>query len=248
MKQHVYTSILQRKQNQQKSFAVLIDPDKVNDDNLDELIQLAHESKVDYFFVGGSLVVSDCLESCVKKIKSEIDIPVILFPGSPSQVTNQADALLYLSLISGRNPELLIGQHVISAAAVKQSKLETISTGYMVIDGGAPTTVSYISNANPLPSDKSEIAMCTAMAGEMLGLKLIYMDAGSGAKNAIPSSMIQQVAKHITTPIIVGGGITSPEKAIENCKAGADIIVIGNAIEKDPALIQKIAEAIHSLN
>ncbi len=247
MKQHVYTSILQRKQNQQKSFAVLIDPDKVNDNNLDELIQLAHESKVDYFFVGGSLVVSDCLESCVKKIKSEIDIPVILFPGSPSQITNQADALLYLSLISGRNPELLIGQHVVSAPAVKKSGLEIMSTGYMVIDGGAPTTVSYISNASPLPSDKPEIAMCTAMAGEMLGMKLIYMDAGSGAKRAISENMIQKVASCISIPLIVGGGITDPEKAYLNCKAGADVIVVGNAIEKDASLIKEIAAAIHSV-
>ena len=247
MKQNVYTSILERKQKQQKSFAVLIDPDKVNDNNLDELIQLAHEAKVDYFFVGGSLVVSDCLESCVKKIKSEIDIPVILFPGSPSQITNQADALLYLSLISGRNPELLIGQHVVSAPAVKKSGLEIMSTGYMVIDGGAPTTVSYISNANPLPSDKAEIAMCTAMAGEMLGMKLIYMDAGSGAKRAISENMIQKVASCISVPLIVGGGITDPEKAYLNCKAGADVIVVGNAIEKDASLIKEIAAAIHSV-
>ena len=199
-------------------------------------------------FVGGSLVVTDHLDELVQHIKRESNIPVILFPGSPSQVSPYADALLYLSLISGRNPELLIGQHVVSAPIVKKSGLEIISTGYMVIDGGAPTTVSYISNASPIPSDKNEIAVCTAMAGEMLGLKVIYMDAGSGAKNAIPTSMIQQVAKHVKAPIIVGGGITTPEKAIENCKAGADIIVVGNAIEKDPLLIQMIADAIHGLN
>ena len=137
------------------------------------------------------------------------------------------------------------GQHVISAAAVKQSKLETISTGYMVIDGGAPTTVSYISNANPLPSDKSEIAMCTAMAGEMLGMKLIYMDAGSGAKKPISESMIQKVSSCVDVPLIVGGGITTAEKAYLNCKAGADLIVVGNAIEKDPTLIKEISSAIH---
>ena len=191
MNKGIYQSLVQRKQNQQKSFVVLVDPDKVDDHKLDELIRLASESKVDYFFVGGSLVVSDYLDACVKKIKSNVDIPVILFPGSPSQITKHADALLYLSLISGRNPELLIGQHVVSAPAVKASGLEIMSTGYMVIDGGAPTTVSYISNANPLPSDKSEIAICTAMAGEMLGMKLIYMDAGSGARRAISEMMIQ---------------------------------------------------------
>jgi putative glycerol-1-phosphate prenyltransferase len=247
MNKGIYQSLVQRKQNQQKSFVVLVDPDKVDDHKLDELIQLASESKVDYFFVGGSLVVSDYLDACVKKIKSNVDIPVILFPGSPSQITKHADALLYLSLISGRNPELLIGQHVVSAPAVKSSGLEIMSTGYMVIDGGAPTTVSYISNANPLPSDKSEIAICTAMAGEMLGMKLIYMDAGSGARRAISEMMIQKVAGCISIPLIVGGGITDPEKAYLNCKAGADVIVVGNAIEKDPTLIKEISAAIHSV-
>ncbi|MCR6720454.1 MAG: geranylgeranylglyceryl phosphate synthase family protein [Chitinophagaceae bacterium] len=161
-------------------------------------------------------------------------------------MTRHADALLYLSLISGRNPELLIGQHVVSAPAVKQSGLEIMSTGYIVIDGGAPTTVSYISNAAPVPADKNEIAMCTAMAGEMLGMKLIYMDAGSGARRAITESMISSVAKSIQSPLIIGGGITDPEKAYLNCKAGADVIVVGNAIEKDPQLIRQMAEASHA--
>ena len=196
--------------------------------------------------VGGSLVVSDYLDQCVQLIKKESDIPVILFPGSPSQVTRHADALLYLSLISGRNPELLIGQHVISAPSVRQSGLEVMSTGYMVIDGGAPTTVSYISNASPLPSDKTEIAMCTAMAGEMLGMKLIYMDAGSGARQQVAEKMIGKVSSSISVPLIVGGGITTPEKAMQSCKAGADIIVVGNAIEKDPELIRLISDAVHS--
>jgi putative glycerol-1-phosphate prenyltransferase len=172
---------------------------------------------------------------------------VVLFPGSPSQVSKYADALLYLSLISGRNPELLIGQHVISAPFVKKSGLEIMPTGYMVIDGGAPTTVSYISNATPIPADKNEIAMCTAMAGEMLGMKLIYMDAGSGAKRPINELMIEKVAEHIGVPLIVGGGITEPEKAYLNCKAGADVIVVGNAIEKDLSLIKEISNAVHSV-
>ncbi|MFN5358438.1 MAG: geranylgeranylglyceryl/heptaprenylglyceryl phosphate synthase, partial [Bacteroidota bacterium] len=162
------------------------------------------------------------------------------------QITPYADALLYLSLISGRNPELLIGQHVISAPAVRKSGLEVIPTGYMLIDGGAPTTVSYISNASPIPSDKNEIALCTALAGEMLGLKLLYMDAGSGAKYAIKESMIQAVTSQVHIPVIVGGGITDPEKAYKNCKAGADIIVVGNAIEKDAHLIHEMAAAVHT--
>ncbi len=248
MKSLIYQSLVQRKQQHKKSFAVLIDPDKVNDSSLHQLIEIAVAANVDYFFVGGSLVVSHYMDECVQYIKQHCNIPVILFPGSPSQVTAHADALLYLSLISGRNPELLIGQHVISAPIVKQSGLEVMPTGYMVIDGGAPTTVSYISNAAPLPSDKKEIAMCTAMAGEMLGMKLIYMDAGSGAKKSISEEMIQQVASCIEVPLIVGGGIVDPEKAYLNCKAGADVIVVGNAIEKDPVLIKEMAAAIHQVS
>jgi phosphoglycerol geranylgeranyltransferase len=233
--------------NGQKSFAVLIDPDKVTVEKIDELTALASEAQVDYLLVGGSLVVTNRLDEVVQQIKKNCDIPVILFPGSPSQITPYADALLYLSLISGRNAELLIGQHVISAPFVKQSRLEIISTGYMVIDGGAPTTVSYISNAAPIPADKNEIAMCTAMAGEMLGMKLIYMDAGSGAKRPITESMIEKVAQVIEVPLVIGGGILDPEKAYRNCKAGADMIVIGNAIEKDASLIKEMSAAIHSV-
>jgi len=243
----IYQSLVQKKARGHKSFAVLIDPDKVSMQSIDELTSLAMEAKVDYLFVGGSLVISNQLEQVVLQIRKNCSIPVLLFPGSPSQITPVADALLYLSLISGRNPELLIGQHVISAPFVKQSGLEIISTGYMVIDGGAPTTVSYISNAAPIPFDKNEIALCTALAGEMLGMKVIYMDAGSGAKRAITESMIEAVAKQIHIPLIVGGGITEPEKAYRNCKAGADVIVIGNAIEKDPALIMEMSSAIHSI-
>jgi putative glycerol-1-phosphate prenyltransferase len=243
----IYPSLCERKKNGQKSFAVLIDPDKVNDEKMQQLIHQAVIAKVDYFLVGGSLVISNYLDQCVQVIKQNCSIPVLLFPGSSAQVSKYADALLYLSLISGRNPELLIGQHVVSAPAIKQSGLEIISTGYMVIDGGAPTTVSYISNAAPLPADKNEIAMCTAMAGEMLGMKIIYMDAGSGAKRAITESMISQVSHSIEIPLIIGGGITDPEKAYLNCKAGADIIVVGNAIEKDESLIMEMASAVHSV-
>ena len=247
MLNNIYQSLVDRKRHSKKSFAVLIDPDKVNDNSVEELIQLSLDAQVDYFLVGGSLVISSYLDECVQLIKRSCNIPVILFPGSPSQISKYADALLYLSLISGRNPELLIGQHVVSAPVVKKSGLEIMPTGYMVIDGGAPTTVSYISNASPLPSDKHEIAMCTAMAGEMLGMKLIYMDAGSGAKKAISESMIQKVSSCIDVPLIIGGGITTAEKAYLNCKSGADVIVVGNAIEKDASLIKEIAAAIHSV-
>ncbi|MEN9599899.1 MAG: hypothetical protein RL596_2220 [Bacteroidota bacterium] len=247
MKRNIYHQFTEKKQLGKKSFAVLIDPDKVDATSISQLVQLGVEAGVDYFFVGGSLVISSHLDECIQQIKRSCTIPVILFPGSPSQVSKYADALLYLSLISGRNPELLIGQHVISAPFVKKSGLEIMPTGYMVIDGGAPTTVSYISNATPIPSDKNEIAMCTAMAGEMLGMKLIYMDAGSGAKRPITEQMIAHVAKSIYIPLIVGGGITVAEKAYLNCKAGADVIVVGNAIEKDITLIKEISAAVHSV-
>jgi len=247
MTNRIYNSLTERKQQGKKSFAVLIDPDKVNDSSMEQLVALAVDAKVDYFLVGGSLVISNYLDACLQQVKKSCTIPTILFPGSPNQVSKYADALLYLSLISGRNADLLIGQHVISAPVVKQSGLEIMPTGYMVIDGGAPTTVSYISNATPIPADKNEIAMCTAMAGEMLGMKLIYMDAGSGAKRAITESMIQKVASCIEVPLIIGGGIIEPEKAYLNCKAGADVIVVGNAIEKDPSLIKEMAAAVHSV-
>jgi len=247
MKMPVYTSLLKKKENGKKSLAVLIDPDNTSADSLEPIIQFSQDAEVDYFFVGGSLVVSDHLDECILFIKKHCSIPVLLFPGSASQISKHADALLYLSLISGRNPELLIGQHVISAPFVKKSGLEIISTGYMVVDGGASTTVSYISNATPIPADKADIAFCTAMAGEMLGMKLIYMDAGSGAKKAISEPMIAAVAQNISVPLIVGGGIRDAEKAYLNCKAGADVIVVGNAIEKEPSLIKEMATAIHSV-
>ena len=247
MKQKIYNQLTERKRIGSKAFTVLIDPDKVDAAKIDKLVSLSMEAKVDYFFVGGSLVISNYLDECIQLIKASCPIPVILFPGAPSQVSKYADALLYLSLISGRNPELLIGQHVVSAPFVSQSGLEIMPTGYMVIDGGAPTTVSYISNASPIPSDKNEIAMCTAMAGEMLGMKLIYMDSGSGAKRPVTETMIEKVASHIEAPLIVGGGIAEPEKAYRNCKVGADIIVVGNAIEKDPSLIKEMSSAIHSV-
>ncbi|MBZ5858518.1 geranylgeranylglyceryl/heptaprenylglyceryl phosphate synthase [Flavihumibacter profundi] len=246
MQNGIYKQIQEKKLAKKKSFAVLIDPDKVQPDQLESLTFLANDAGVDYLLVGGSLVVSNHLDECIAAIKEQSDIPVILFPGSPSQISRHADALLYLSLISGRNPELLIGQHVISAPFIRQSGLEIMSTGYMVIDGGAPTTVSYISNASPIPADKTEIALCTALAGEMLGMKLIYMDAGSGARRPVSEEMIAAVARQISIPMIVGGGITDPEKAYRNCMAGADIVVVGNAIEKDAGLIKEMSAAVHA--
>ncbi|NDC78681.1 MAG: geranylgeranylglyceryl/heptaprenylglyceryl phosphate synthase [Chitinophagia bacterium] len=245
MQRGIHSALTERKANGRKSFAILVDPDKVDAPGVESLCAMAVDAGADYILVGGSLVVTNHLDDVVIRIRKACNIPVILFPGSPSQLSRYANALLYLSLISGRNPELLIGQHVISAPAVRQSGLEIISTGYMVVDGGAPTTVSYISNANPIPADKLEIAVCTAMAGEMLGMKTLYMDAGSGARRPIREDMIAAVASHVSIPLIVGGGITTPDKAHRNCQAGADIVVVGNAIEKDPTLIREICAAVH---
>lgn len=231
-----------------RQFAVLIDPDEVDIPSLEKLVSIAKDGGVDYFFVGGSLVVGSFLETTIQYLKQHSNIPVVIFPGSIQQVNPNADALLFLSLISGRNPELLIGNHVLAAPYIKQSGIEAIPTGYILIDGGAPTTVSYISNTTPIPHDKKEIAVSTAMAGELLGMKLIYMDSGSGAKKHISAEMISAVKKHVTLPLIVGGGIKTPEAAYELSNAGADVIVVGNAIEKDTALIKEISFAIHSVS
>ena len=240
---HIYRQLLSLKAEGKSGFAVLADPDKIEASEMPRLAKLCNEAGVDYLFIGGSLLMAHKMEDCITRFKAESNIPVILFPGSPSQVSPSADALLYLSLISGRNADLLIGQHVVSAPIVKASGLEVISTGYILIDGGVQTTVSYISNTVPVPADKPEIALCTAWAGEMLGNHVIYMDAGSGAKDPVSTDMISKVSENLSIPLFVGGGITTPQKVNDNCKAGANIIVVGNAIERDPMLIKDMAQA-----
>lgn len=242
----IYNKIIVDKRANKKSFALLIDPDKQDREQLISIIKKAENANTDYFFVGGSLLTHDSLNICLETLKENSNIPVILFPGNAMQVNDKADGILFLSLISGRNAEMLIGKQVITAPILKKSSLEVLPTGYMLIDSGKPTTVSYMSNTNPIPADKSSVAACTAMAGEMLGLKLIFMDGGSGAKIPISEKMIKIVSKSVDCPIIIGGGINSGEKAIANCNAGADIIVVGNAIEKDEDLIEDIANAIHN--
>jgi phosphoglycerol geranylgeranyltransferase len=232
------------KENNRKQFAVLLDPDKSDEKQVRELVRLAESGRVDYFFVGGSLITNASLRSIVSLIKRETDTPVILFPGSNLHISPEADAILFLSLISGRNPEFLIGQHVIAAPILKETGLEILPTGYMLVDCGKQTTVSYISNTTPLPYDKPAVAACTAMAGEMLGLKLIYLDGGSGALKPVSEEMIRTVRKAIEIPLIVGGGINTPERAAAAFNAGADMIVVGNAIEKNPQLIREISEVL----
>jgi len=244
----IHSGLVQAKENGDKKFAVLLDPDKIRLKQFEKTLQLAIDSKVDYFFIGGSLIVSDMLDRTLESIKEKCKIPMILFPGNSFQLSYKADALLFLSLISGRNAELLIGKHVVVAPYLKISPLEIIPTGYMLIDGGVPTTVTYMSNTNPIPANKPDIAASTALAGQFLGLKLIFMDAGSGAQNPINKNMIEAVSDTIEIPLIIGGGIKTPEKAYENAKSGADMIVVGDAIEKNPELLPELADAIHSLN
>lgn len=244
----IYQAMQKAKLAGKKQLSVLVDPDKAAPAHLEQLLELAVRNEVDYFFVGGSLVMRDTLDDCLDFLKSNCDIPCILFPGSVLQISPKADAILLLSLISGRNPELLIGQHVIAAPYLRASGLEVLATSYMLVDGGAPTTVSYISDTNPIPSDKSDIAVCTAMAGEMLGHQITYLDAGSGAQQPVREEMISEIAKAVETPIIVGGGIRTPARAYANVKAGADIVVVGNILEKDPELIAELAAAVHSFN
>jgi len=244
----IYLSLKEAKTLQQKKFSVLIDPDKLRLGKLSKVLDLAQQAGVDYFFIGGSLVVNDMLDKVLSDIKKECNIPMILFPGNSFQLSYKADGILFLSLISGRNADLLIGNHVISAPFIKVSPLEVIPTGYMLIDGGIETTVSYMSNTRPIPGNKDDIALCTAVAGELLGLKMIYMDAGSGARVPISQSMIRTVSCGINIPLTVGGGIDSPEKAAENVRAGADNIVVGNAIERDPQIILDIASAVHEVS
>lgn len=245
---NVYGQILEKKKEGGKQLAVLIDPDKTSGSALEHTCKLAEESGADFIFVGGSLMTQGNLHLCLRQIKTACDLPAVIFPGNSIQVDNLADAILFLSLISGRNPELLIGNQVISAPVIRECGLEAIATGYLLIESGSSTTAVYMSNTMPIPANKPDIAACTALAGEMLGLKMIFLDAGSGARNPVSESMIRAVRKTVQTPLIVGGGIDTPEKAIAACQAGADLIVIGNSVEKDPTILPAIAGAVKSVS
>lgn len=228
-----------------KKLAVLIDPDKQSAKKLAFISEKSEKDGADFFLVGGSLV-STSLDETIEIIKQNSNLPVILFPGSILQISNKADGILLLSLISGRNPDLLIGNHVIAAPILKKSSLEIISTGYILIDGGNKTSVEYMSNTKPIPSDKADIASATAIAGELIGNKLIYLEAGSGAKNHVNENLISEVKKSVNIPLIVGGGLSNTNEVEKVCKAGADIIVTGTAFEKNSDLIKSFSEKIHS--
>ena len=241
----VFNQIALSSQKNHKLLAVLLDPDELTSESeLRDTIGIIEASEVDFIFYGGSMISGDRFEAALNAIKAQTDIPVILFPGSALQVSPKADAILFTSLISGRNPEFLIGQQVLAAPAIKSSGLEVIPTGYMLVDSGQPTTASYVSNTAPIPHNKPEIAATTALAGEFMGLKLIYLDGGSGAKWAVTDEMIAAVKQQISAPLVVGGGINTPEALISRFRAGADVAVVGTAAEKDPFIIRDMVMAV----
>lgn len=227
--------------------AVLIDPEKSTDGEITRLIKNASCEGIDFFLVGGS-ILSRSIDAAIDCIKANTNKLVIIFPGNACQVSAKADGILYLSLISGRNPEFLIGNHVISAPIIKKAGLQTIATGYVLIDCGSSTSVQYMSGTMPIPYSKNDIAIATALAGEMLGLQAIYLEAGSGADKHVSATMIADVKKNLHIPLIVGGGIRSKEDLIEVYQAGADIAVVGTALEKDAALLSDFIAVKHQMN
>jgi len=224
--------------------AVLLDPDKVTGEQLRYYSGLAQEALPDYFLIGGSLVMSDRATMIIKTLKSHTQVPTILFPGHVMQLNQHADGILFLSLISGRNADLLIGQHIVAAAPLIKSGIEVLSTGYMLIDGGRPTSVSYISGTQPIPYDKYDIMASTAMASQLIGHQQIYIDAGSGADIPISDKAIQAVRGAANMPLWVGGGLRSAELVYQKAVAGADVVVVGNILERTPALLQEMIAAI----
>ncbi len=220
----------------EQKLAVLVDPDFQDSEYMQKLIYYANKNMIDYFFVGGSLI-SNNIADTVLFLKQQTSTKVILFPGSIYQITEHADAILLLSLISGRNPDFLIGNHVIAAQYLKQSGLKIIPTGYILVESGTTTSVEYISNTKPIPADKPDILISTALAGEMLGLHAIYLEAGSGAQRSIGNKMILQLKKNISIPLIVGGGIKDCLSFRSVMEGGANVIVVGTALERNPDLI-----------
>lgn len=251
MKDKYLSTKLQNLRHQgKKAVALLIDPDSVSDGSyFADVLYTAHSSAVDFFFVGGSLAGHEQCRQCVGRIKSQIPhIPVVLFPGNAIQVVDNADGILFLSLISGRNPELLIGQQVAAAPFLAQSSLEILPTGYMLVDSGELTSVNYMSQTIPLPQDKPGLAVATALAGTMLGLSHLFLDAGSGAKRPVSREIISAVKNHTACPLIVGGGINTAAKAKTAWKAGADVVVIGNGAEKNLNLLIEVLAVAQMYN
>lgn len=229
------------------AYLILLDPDKIDETRLPAFIEHCQRSGVDGFLIGGSLILNSKFESFIKKVKENTVLPAIIFPGDINQISPHADAILFLSVISGRNAEHLIGRHVLAAPLIKTAGLEPISTGYILIESGVTTTAQYISGSLPVPRNKPEIAVSTALAAEYLGMKLIYLEAGSGAENTVPDEMVKAVSRACSIPVIVGGGIKSPSTARQKVKCGAGIIVTGNFFEDENNwdMIKEFAAAVH---
>ncbi len=230
------------------AYVVLIDPDRKNENLLESRVESANESGVDALFVGGSLMMDRKCKERVKRIKDVSNIPVIFFPGGVGQLNAYYDAMLFMSVISGRNPHYLIGEQAIAAPIVKDIGMETIPTGYILMDGGAGSTVEFMSGTRPIPMNRSDIAVAHALAGQYLGMKLIYLEAGSGAKEPVAKNVVKAVTETLDIPVIVGGGIRNAETASEKVKDGASIIVTGTVIEENSSLMSELADAIHWKN
>lgn len=229
------------------AYLILIDPDKLSTDKISKFAKHCEDSGVDGFLIGGSLLLNGNIDETIDSIKSSCSIPVIIFPGGVDQISAKADALLYISLISGRNADQLIGKHVIAAPLIKKYGIEPISTGYLLIESGKTTTAEYISNSKPIPRNKPEIAASTALAAEYMGMKLIYLEAGSGADLPVPNEMIKMVSQYCSLPIVVGGGIRDLKTAFEKVQSGAKVIVTGNFFENESnwGKIEEFADAVH---
>lgn len=233
MKQKIYSQLLQAKLENKKLLAILLDPDKIVLGNIAELISKINQSPATHIFIGGSHVENNIIDELIIAIKQKCLLPIVLFPGNPSQISNEADAILFLSLLSGRNPDYLIEHQVKAAPILKQTQLEIISTGYLLIESGTETAVERISKTTPLDRNDTDLVLATAQAGEMLGNKLIYLEAGSGAKQAVPLQMIKKVSKNIEIPLLIGGGIIDLQGIQNAYDSGADLVIIGTAFEKD---------------
>ena len=241
----VYDNLIKIIKRKGAAYVVLIDPDSPLQDTIIERVELANESNVDALFIGGSLMMDSKSVERVKTIKSISKIPVILFPGSASQLSSHYDAILFLSFISGRNPHYLIGEQVIAAPVVKDLCIEAISTGYILLDGGARSAVEIISGTQSIPMEKIDVIVSHALAGQYLGMRFIYLESGSGASKSVELPLIQRVSNKVDTPLIVGGGINSPRMARKVVRAGASIVVTGSVIEDEPQKMKEFADAIH---
>ncbi len=243
----IYRQLLLSREQGKKMLAVLIDPAKVDLRDLASLIAILKNHTPDYIFIGGSHAIQS-VDNIIEILKEEINTPIILFPGDASQFSKHADAILYLSLLSGRNPEYLIGQHIKSADAIKACNIEVIPTAYILIDGGKVSSVEYISNTKPIPSDKKDIIASTAIAGELLGMQLTYLEAGSGALHPVPAAVISHLRNTVSLPIVVGGGICDIQALESVFDAGADLVVIGNVFEEDPMKMQNFIDWTKNYN